>query len=285
MEIICGIHAVREALESGRQPVERVHIQEGTRNPRLLELARLCREHGVPARFEPRDTLDRMAQGGHHQGAVAVVGGAVYANLEEVLDAAGEHALLLVLDGVQDTHNLGALIRTACAAGAHAVVLPERRAAGLTPAVVQAASGAIEHLPVVRVGNLARALEDLKQRSFWIYGLDERGERSYEEADYRGRCALVAGGEAKGLHELLKKKCDFLIRIPTPGKIATLNVSVAAGIVLFEAARQRRAASATSHRGKSSPPSNASPDSAQIHSGDRSVQEPKRSSRPRRQAD
>ena len=242
MEIICGIHAVREALESGRQPVERVHIQEGTRNPRLLELARLCRERGVPVRFEPPATFDRLAKGGHHLGVVAFGGGATYANLEDVLETAPEDALLLVLDGVQDTHNLGALIRTACAAGVAAVVLPERRAAGLTPAVVQAASGAAAHLPVVRVGNLARTLDELKEHSFWIYGLDERGEKSYDEADYRGRCALVAGGEAKGLHELLKKKCDFLIRIPTQGKIATLNVSVAAGIVLFEAARQRRAA-------------------------------------------
>ena len=239
METICGIHAVREALEGARRPVERVHIQEGTRNPRLLELARLCRERGIPARFEPAVTLDRLARGGHHQGVVAFVGGAGYATLEEVLESAPEDVLLLILDGVQDTHNLGALIRTACAAGANAVVLPDRRAAGLTPAVVQAASGAIEHLPVVRVGNLARTLDELKEHSFWIYGLDEKGGKSYDEADYRGRCALVAGGEAKGLHDLLKKKCDFLIRIPAPGKIATLNVSVAAGIVLFEAARQR----------------------------------------------
>jgi len=241
METICGIHAVREALEGASRPVERVHIQEGTRNPRLREIARLCRERGIPARFDPALTLDRLARGGHHQGVVAFAGGAGYATLEAVLESAAEDVLLLVLDGVQDTHNLGALIRTACAAGANAVVLPERRAAGLTPAVVQAASGAIEHLPVVRVGNLARTLDELKEQSFWIYGLDESGGKSYDEADYRGRCALVAGGEAKGLHELLKKKCDFLVRIPAAGKIATLNVSVAAGIVLFEAARQRRA--------------------------------------------
>lgn len=249
METICGIHAVREALEGARRPVERVHLQEGTRNPRLQEIVRLCRERGIPARFEPALTLDRLARGGHHQGVIAFAGGAGYATLEEILGSAGEDALLLILDGVQDTHNLGALIRTACAAGANAVVLPERRAAGLTPAVVQAASGAIEHLPVVRVGNLARTLDELKEQSFWIYGLDEGGGKSYDEADYRGRCALVAGGEAKGLHELLKKKCDFLIRIPAPGKIATLNVSVAAGIVLFEAARQRRTpASANKHK-------------------------------------
>ncbi|MBI4458691.1 MAG: RNA methyltransferase, partial [Acidobacteria bacterium] len=120
------------------------------------------------------------------------------------------------------------------------VNLPDRRSAGLTPAAVQAASGAMEYLPVERDGNLAQTLDTLKQHSFWIYGLDERGEKAYDEVDYRGKCALVMGGEAKGLHQLLKKKCDFLIRIPTAGKIATLNVSVACGIVLFESVRQRR---------------------------------------------
>lgn len=245
METICGIHAVREALEGGKRPVERIHMQQGARNPRLLELGRLCRARGVPVRFEPAARLDRLAQGGHHQGVVAVGGGAGYGSWEEILETAPDDALILVLDGVQDTHNLGALIRTACAAGALAVVLPERRAAGLTPTVVQAASGAVEYLPIVRVGNLARALEELKEHSFWCFGLDERARKPYDEADYRGRCALVAGGEAKGLHELLKKKCDFLVRIPAPGKISTLNVSVAAGIVLFEAARQRRASAVT----------------------------------------
>lgn len=240
METLCGIHAVREALESGQRPMEHIHIQQGTRNPRLRELVQRCRERGIPLRFEPAAALDRLAQGGHHQGVVAVVGGGRYAGLEEVLEKAPEDALLLVLDGVQDTHNLGALLRTACAAGASAVVIPERRAAGLTPAVMQAASGAAEYLPVVRVTNLAQTLETLKEHSFWLYGLDEHGQKSYDEVDYRGKSVLVAGGEAKGLHPLLKKKCDFLVRIPAAGKISTLNVSVAAGIVLFEAARQRR---------------------------------------------
>ena len=242
METICGIHAVREALESGQRPVEHLHVQQGTRNPRLLELVQKCRERGVSLRFEPAAALDRLAQGGRHQGVVAVVGGAAYASLEEILENAPEDALLLLLDSVQDTHNLGALIRTACAAGAGAVILPERRAAGLTPAAVQAAAGAVAHLPIVRVTNLASALETLKDANFWIVGLDERGEKPYYEVDFRGRSVIVAGGEEKGLHELIRKKCDFLVRIPAPGKITTLNVSVAAGIVLFEAARQRQSA-------------------------------------------
>jgi 23S rRNA (guanosine2251-2'-O)-methyltransferase len=239
MDTIWGIHAVREAIESGR-PIQHVHFQQGLRNPRLRELVEECRSRGIPLRFDPGSSLDRLAQGGHHQGVVAVTAGHGYASLEEVLERRPENALLLLLDGVQDTHNLGALIRTACVVGAQAVVLPERRSAGLTPAVVQAASGAVEYLPVVRVANLDRTLETLKEHSFWIFGLDERGNQPYDQVDYHGNCALLVGGEGKGLHQLLKKRCDFLVRIPTEGKISTLNVSVAAGIVLFEAVRQRR---------------------------------------------
>jgi 23S rRNA (guanosine2251-2'-O)-methyltransferase len=240
METICGIHAVREALESGRAHIEHIAIQRGLTNSRLQQLIDLARERGVALRFEPPAALHRLAKGAHHQGVVAVAGGHAYASLEDILQGPGDPALLLLLDGVQDTHNLGALIRTACAAGADAVVIPERRAAGLTAASVQAAAGAAAHIPITRVANLARTLEELKDAKFWIVGLDERGETSYDAADYRGRCAIVAGGEEKGLHELVRKKCDFLVRIPAPGKIKTLNVSVATGIVLFEAARQRR---------------------------------------------
>ena len=239
METICGIHAVQEAIESGR-PIQHVHFQRGLHNQRLLRLMESCRQRDISLRLEPEAALERLARGAHHQGVVAVVGGHGYAELEEVLQRNPNDALLLLLDGVQDPRNLGALIRTACAAGAQAVVIPERRSAGLSPVVVQAASGAVEHLPVVRATNLAQTMETLKKQSFWIYGLDERGEKSYDEVDYRGRCALVVGGEEKGIHHLLKSKCDGLVRIPAPGKIATLNVSVAAGIVLFEAARQRK---------------------------------------------
>lgn len=234
---------MREAIESGR-PMQHVHFQHGLRNPRISELIDECRRRRIPLRFDPPASLDRLAEGGHHQGVVAVAAGHQYAALEDVLEQTPHNALLLLLDGVQDTHNLGALIRTACAVGAHAVVLPERRSAGLTPAAVQAASGAVEHIPVVRVANLDRTIELLKERSFWIFGLDERGDHTYDDVDYRGNCALMMGGEEKGLHQLLKKRCDFLVRIPTAGKIGTLNVSVAAGIVLFEAARQRRSAEA-----------------------------------------
>jgi 23S rRNA (guanosine2251-2'-O)-methyltransferase len=240
METICGIHAVREAVESGSRPVQHVVVQQGLHNPRVQKLIDECRQRRIALRFEPEAALVRLARGAHHQGVAAVLAGHGYATLEEVLGRASKAALLVLLDGVQDTHNLGAIIRTACAAGADAVIVPERRAAGLTPAVVQAASGAVAYIPVVRVANLANTLEVLKEASFWTVGLDEHGETMYDAADYRGRCAIVLGGEEKGLHELVKKKCDFVVRIPAPGKITTLNVSVAAGIVLFEAARQRR---------------------------------------------
>jgi 23S rRNA (guanosine2251-2'-O)-methyltransferase len=239
METVCGIHAVREALVGDMQSVEHVHFQQGMKNPRVQELIDLCHKRAVAVRFERIEVLDRLAQGANHQGVVAVQGGHGYAELEDVLAGLGKHALVLVLDGVEDPRNLGASIRTACVAGADAVVIPERRAVGLTPSAVQAASGAVAHLPVVRVANLARTLERLKEEKFWTVALDEHAQMAYHQADYRGRCAVVAGGEQKGLHQLLKKKCDFLVRIPAPGKISTLNVSVATGIVLFEATRQR----------------------------------------------
>jgi 23S rRNA (guanosine2251-2'-O)-methyltransferase len=149
--------------------------------------------------------------------------------------------MLVVLDGVEDPHNLGAIVRTAHAAGAGAVIVPERRAAGVTDVVAKAAAGALEHLPVVRVTNVNRALEDLKERGMWIYGLDERGTESYDQIDYAKKSVLVLGGEGKGLHEQVRKHCDVLVRIPMAGQISSLNVSVAAGVVLFEWRRRRAA--------------------------------------------
>jgi 23S rRNA (guanosine2251-2'-O)-methyltransferase len=154
-----------------------------------------------------------------------------YVELDQVLPNA---RLLIVLDGVEDPHNLGAIIRSAHAAGANAVIVPDRRAAGLTEIVAKAAAGALEHLPVVRVGNVNQTLEDLKKRGFWIYGLDERGGELYTEVEYADPTVFVLGGEGHGLHELVKKNCDVLVRIPMAGAIASLNVSVATGVVLFE---------------------------------------------------
>lgn len=236
MALLSGINPVAEALRAGH-PLDRIVIARGAGGPRVQEIIDLARRGSVPVRFEVRGALDRLAGTAAHQGVVALGAARKYADLESVAGA----RLLLLLDGVEDPHNLGAIVRTAYAAGAGAVVIPERRAAGLTDVVAKAAAGALEHLPVVRVGNLNRTLEQLKERGFWIYGLDERGDQQYDRVEYNEPTALVLGGEGKGLHELVRRHCDVLVRIPIEGKIASLNVSVAAGVVLFECRRRRRA--------------------------------------------
>ena len=221
---------MREALRAGR-PLERVLIVKGAGGPRLQEIIELCRERKVPVRFESRDHLDRAAGSASHQGVVAFGAAEKYASLEETSATGGLH---VILDGVEDPHNLGAIIRTAHAAGAAAVVIPERRAVGLTDTVAKAAAGALAYLPVVRVGNVNRALEELKERGYWIYGLDERGRDDYDRVQLTKPAAIVLGAEGHGLHDQVAKKCDFLVRIPMAGEVASLNVSVAAGIFLFE---------------------------------------------------
>jgi 23S rRNA (guanosine2251-2'-O)-methyltransferase len=232
--ILSGIHPVAEALRANR-PLERLLVARGAGGPRLQEIIDMARRAAIPVRFEARAALDRLAGTSAHQGVVALGAASQYADLDAV--AASE--MLVVLDGVEDPHNLGAIIRTAHAAGAGAVIIPERRAAGITDVAAKAAAGALEHLRVVRVTNINRALEDLKQRGFWIYGFDERGAETYDQIRYQAPAALVLGGEGKGLHEQVRRHCDALVRIPVAGKISSLNVSVAAGVVLFEWKRRR----------------------------------------------
>jgi len=195
---------------------------------------------GVPVKVLPRTELDEMAGTAAHQGVVAVTSSKQYTNLEDVIVAKrSEHSLIVVLDGVEDPHNLGAILRTADAAGADGVVIPERRAAGVTGTVTKVSAGASEHLPIARVTNIARSLEELKDSNIWTVGLDERGSQTYDALDYKMDCAIVLGAEGKGLHDLVAKKCDFLVSIPMLGKVPSLNVSVAAGVVLYEVVRQR----------------------------------------------
>ena len=242
MHVITGIHAVREALESGRA-IDRISIARGRHGDRVEDLVRLARQRSVPVRFEDRAQVDRLAGTREHQGVVALAAAKKLLGLEDLLTrialTGGKKALLVLLDGVEDPQNLGAIVRTALAAGADGVVIPERRAAPLTEAVERASAGALAHLPVARVTNLVRAMEELKQAGIWLVGLDECAEKSYTDADFTLPTALVLGGEGKGLHDLTRKRCDFLISIPTTGPVRSLNVSVAAGIVLFEALRQR----------------------------------------------
>ncbi len=237
MSPLVGIHPVREALRAGR-PLDRVMIVKGAAGPRLQEIIDLCRERKIPLRYEARAQIDRAAKGAAHQGVVAFGAAEIYASLEDTSAAGGLH---VVLDGVEDPHNLGAIIRTAHAAGAAAVVIPERRAVGLTETVARAAAGALAYLPVVKVMNINRALDKLKNQGYWIYGLDERGQETYEQVAFTQPSAIVLGAEGHGLHEQVAKRCDFLVRIGMAGGVASLNVSVAAGVMLFE--WKRRASS------------------------------------------
>ena len=235
MAILIGIHPVAEALRA-RRPLDRVLVAKGVGGARVQEIIDLSRKNSTPLRFEERAALDRLAGSATHQGVVALGAAKQYAELDDV---AGSARMLVVLDGLEDPHNLGAVIRTAHAAGADAVIVPERRAAGLTDTVAKAAAGALEHLPVVRVTNINRSLEDLKKDGFWIYGVDERGDQDYDKVNYSQRAVLVFGAEGKGLHQMVRQHCDVLLRIPMSGKISSLNVSVAAGVVLFDWKRRR----------------------------------------------
>ena len=229
LALLIGIHPVTEALRT-KHPLERILVARGTGGPRVQEIIDLARTANVPVRFEERGALDRVAGMKSHQGVVALGAATEYADLDTIAQTA---RMLVVLDGVEDPHNLGAVVRTAHAAGADAVIIPERRATGLTETVAKAAAGALEHLPVVRAGNLNTTLRSLKDMGYFIYGLDERGETDCNAVKWAERCVLVMGGEGKGLHDLVKRNCDMLVRIPMAGKIASLNVSVAAGVALF----------------------------------------------------
>ena len=229
MALLIGIHPVTEALRA-KHPLERILVARGTGGPRVQEVIDLARTANVPVRFEDRAALDRVAGVKAHQGVVALGAATQYADLDAIIPTA---RMLILLDGVEDPHNLGAIVRTAHAAGADAVIIPDRRATGLTETVAKAAAGALEHLPVVRAGNVNQILRSLKDTGFFVYGLDERGETDCNRVNWAGRCVLVMGGEGKGLHDLVKKNCDLLVRIPLAGKSASLNVSVAAGVALF----------------------------------------------------
>jgi 23S rRNA (guanosine2251-2'-O)-methyltransferase len=241
MNRLTGIHAVREALEASR-PLDSLMVAKGSHGNRIEELVRLARKQDIPVRFEERIQLDRAAGTREHQGVVAFVAASPVASFEDLLksrDAHGAPGLVVLLDGVEDPQNLGAIVRTALAAGSQGVVIPERRAAGLTETVARASAGALAHLPVARVKNLVRAMEEMKEAGYWLVGLDERAEKRHTEVDFKVPVGIVLGGEGKGLHALTRVRCDFLVSIPTTGPVRALNVSVAAGVVLFEAVRQR----------------------------------------------
>jgi 23S rRNA (guanosine2251-2'-O)-methyltransferase len=255
MEVLYGLHPVEEAVRSGGRRLEQVMLARERKDARLERLAEMCKAAGVRVSLESKEQLTRMARTDEHQGVVAVVRERTFLGIEDLLAArsgavagAGEgtarHRFFLALDGIEDPHNLGALLRTADGAAVDGVVLPERRSAPVSATVAKTSAGASEHVRIARVTNLVRALEQMKQANVWVVGLDERGAPDYFDFDFRTDCVLVLGREGAGLHDLVKKTCDHLLRIPMAGRVSSLNVSVAGAVVMYEAMRQRRSGAA-----------------------------------------
>jgi 23S rRNA (guanosine2251-2'-O)-methyltransferase len=244
MEVLYGVHPVEEALKAGRRRFDQVLVARERDDARIERVVAACRQAGVRVRTEPREQLTLVAQTEAHQGVVAMVHPQEFLSIEDLFAPGvgknGEARLLLALDGVEDPQNLGALLRVADGAGVDGVVLTERRSAPLSPVAVKASAGAAEHLRIARVVNLVRALEELKRRNLWIVGLDERGTADYDQFDLTGDCVIVLGREGAGLHDLVRRTCDHLLRIPMAGGVSSLNVSAAGAVVLYEAFRQRR---------------------------------------------
>jgi 23S rRNA (guanosine2251-2'-O)-methyltransferase len=239
--LLYGVNPIIEALRAGRAP-EVITIAEGARDDRLRELIELARQRGIRISHAARTDLDREVGSTHHQGVTARIAAPRYAEADDLLDAiadSNQPPLLLVLDGIEDPRNLGAILRTAECAGASGVILPERRAAGLNETVAKASAGAVEYLPVARVTNLTVLIRQLKERNVWVVGTAADAPIDYSSWDWMQPSAIVLGGEGAGLHRLVRENCDALVKIPVHGKIESLNVSVAAGIILYEALRQR----------------------------------------------
>ena len=240
-EILVGRNAVWEALKAGRG-INRILVAQGAKDAALAPLLALAREHGVPVRPSTRQKLDLLAPDLRHQGVLAYAAPVAYASLDDVFKRAeeeGEPPLLLLLDEIEDPHNFGALLRTADAAGVHGVLVPERRSCALTATVAKTAAGAVEHVPVVRIGNIVQEMKRLKERGLWFAGADMAGEQDLFHADLKGALCIVIGSEGKGLGRLVKETCDFLVRIPMHGKINSLNASVAGALLMYEARRTR----------------------------------------------
>lgn len=255
MTKIYGVAPVLEALRAHGRPLEQIIIAEGAQHYRLRELLSKARENGVPVRHAPRAELQRLAgAGANHQGVVASMAAAQYADADQLIEALAsrvgtvEPPLAVILDGVEDPRNLGAILRTVECVGADGLFIPERRAVGLTDTVAKAAAGALERVAVARVQNIVRLLEQLKERNIWTVGTSGDAALNYTEWDWTTPCALLFGSEGKGLHHLVRERCDVLVRIPVRGHIESLNVSVAAGVVLYEALRQRTIKSASAYK-------------------------------------
>jgi 23S rRNA (guanosine2251-2'-O)-methyltransferase len=240
-DYVWGRYPVLEALRSRRR-VHRILIAQGPRDSGMSQLLDQARRVGVPVEPTPRRRLDELSKNANHQGVVALVAPRTYADVEEILARAkelGEDPLLVILDAIQDVHNLGSLIRTAEVVGAHGVILPEHRAAGLTPVVDKTSAGAVEFLPVAQVTNITRTLDDLKKRGIWCIGLEGSARTRFDQANLKGPIALIVGNEGKGISRLVRDHCDLLVSLPMRGHVGSLNAAIAGSITLYEIWRQR----------------------------------------------
>ena len=239
-ELLIGRNPVAEALSSGR-PLIKVMIAKGSVTGSAVEIAAKAKKAGVPVQEVDRKKLDYMTSGAAHQGIAALCAVREYSSVEDILKLAGDRGeapFIIILDEIEDPHNLGAIIRSAECAGAHGVIVKKRRSAGLTYTAYKASAGALEYLPVARVTNIADTIDRLKERNIWVYGADMNGE-DYLRADFSGAVALVIGNEGKGISRLVREKCDMIVSLPLKGRINSLNASVAAGILMYKVAEKR----------------------------------------------
>lgn len=239
--LIYGRNSVIEALKSGRN-IDKIFLVKGNIHGSAKQIIGLANDKKVLIKYVPRTKIDEMASGNNHQGVVAIVAAHEYSQLSDIFELAekrNEHPFVVILDEIEDPHNLGAIIRTAECAGAHGVVIAKRRAVGLTEVVSKTSAGAIEHIPIVKATNIVQVLEKLKERGLWIYGADMDGENQFFNQEMKGPVGLVVGSEGKGMGRLVKETCDFIVRIPLKGKVTSLNASVASSILMYEIVRQR----------------------------------------------
>ncbi len=239
MSVLYGINAVTEALKAFPEKIERICVERGQKNPRIREIVDLARANHVRISFEERSWLDRKAEGARHQGVLCFAAEMSTLAAEDIVEQAKSPGLLVLLDGVEDPHNLGAILRSAEAAGADGVILPQHRSAALSATVVKASAGAASHIKLARVTNLAQFIESVKKKGFWVAGLDAGSEKNIWEVDLTTPTVLIFGSEGSGLHRLVKEKCDYVVSLPIRGRVSSYNVSVAAGIALYEVIRQR----------------------------------------------
>jgi 23S rRNA (guanosine2251-2'-O)-methyltransferase len=242
MAYIYGLIPVLEALRAKRRRIEELILAEGNRPARLDELLTSAKRANIPIRYYKRIQLDRLSNGANHQGVIAIAPDVSYTNLDDLLANIPPNPLFILLDNVEDPHNLGAIIRTTECSGATAVIIPEHHSVGVTETVAKASAGAVEYLPIVRVTNLVQTIDELKSHNIWVVGVEANCPANYTDWDFKTATAIVLGSEGKGIRRLVKEHCDSLVSIPMLGKVTSLNVSVAAAIVLYEAVRQRKLA-------------------------------------------